>query len=455
MSPHSLGTKILRTKLDRVEERSRRDKSTVFNNLGHLIELKLLRQCYNELDGTKAVGIDGVTKEAYARGRNLLNNLTQLLPKIRQGSYHPQASRIVEIPKASGGMRPLAISCFEDKLVQDAVKRILERIYEPLFVENSHGFRPRRDCHTALSALGTHLESSECGAVLEIDLQRYFNTIPHEPLIKMLRQKISDERFLRLIIKLLKAPVLNEAGVAERNEVGSPQGSILSPVISNVYLHHVLDTWFDWVNAGQMGGSARMVRYADDAVFTFRSIADAERFQAMLVQRLAEFGIQVNEAKTKVLLSGRKQAERHAELGLRMPSFSFLGFLHVWGISVNRKTGNRFWRVKRRTCPERFRKKLSEMKSFIRNHRHEKDLIDRVKRATQGYLNYFAIPDNSKRISQFVHEVRRMLFKWLNRRSQRRSFTWDEFGQLLLKLSFPKARILRHSFYDSRPSVYR
>ena len=198
-----------------------------------------------------------------------------------------------------------------------------------------------------------------------------------------------------------------------------------------------------------------MVRYADDAVFTFRSIADAERFQIMLVQRLAEFGIQVNEAKTKVMLSGPKEAERHAGLGLRMPSFSFLGFLHVWGISVNRKTGNRFWRVKKRTCPERYRQKLAEMKSFVRKHRHQKDLIARVTRVVQGYLNYFAVTDNFKRISQFVYEVRRLLFKWLNRRSQRRSFTWEQFGKLLLKLSFPQARILRNPFYDSRPTVYR
>lgn len=455
MSPHSIGTKILRTKLDRVEQRSRQDKDTVFNNLGHLIELKLLRECYDKLDGKKAVGIDGVTKEAYARGRNLLTNLRQLLPKIRQGNYHPQASRIVEITKASGGKRPLAISCFEDKIVQDAVKRILERIYEPLFVESSHGFRPGRDCHTALSALARHLERSECGAVLEIDLQKYFNTIPHEPLIKMLRQKISDERFLRLIIKLLKAPVLNEAGVAKGNEVGSPQGSILSPVLSNVYLHYVLDTWFDLVNKTQLEGSAHMVRYADDAVFTFKSLAEAERFRTMLVQRLTEFEIGVNEAKTKVLLSGPREAERQAGQGLRMPSFSFLGFLHVWGISVNRKTGNRFWRVKKRTCPERYRQKLAEMKAYVRKHRHQKDLIARVARVTQGYLNYFAVTDNYKRISQFVYEVRRLLFKWLNRRSQRRSFTWDQFGKLLLKLSFPQARILRSLFYDSRPTVYR
>jgi group II intron reverse transcriptase/maturase len=415
--------------------------------------MEMLRECFDSLDGTKAVGIDGINKEAYRK--NLVDNLEQLLLKIRQGSYHPQASRIVEIPKASGGTRPLAISCFEDKIVQEAVKRIVERIYEPLFMDTSHGFRPRRDCHTALAALDRHLWQWECGAVLEIDLQKYFNSIPHGPLEKMLRGKISDERFLRLIIKLLKAPVLNEKEIAERNEIGSPQGSILSPMISNVYLHHVLDTWFDWINTEQFGGSAHIVRYADDAVFTFRSMTEAERFKRQLVERLSEYGIKLHEGKTAVLPSGRNEAARHERAGLRMPTFTFLGFLHVWGASVNGKTGKRFWRVKRRTCPVRFRKKLAGMKDYIRKHRHEKTLLPQVKCVVQGWLNYYAITDNGKRVSAFTCEVKRMLFKWLNRRSQKRSFEWDQFGQILRKTGFPSGHKLKNPFLSSRLQVCR
>ena len=449
MSPHSTGNEALQTKLDRVEQRSRQDKGTVFNNLGYLINLEMLRECYDSMDGTKAVGIDGIRKETY--GKNLENNLQQLLLKIRRGSYHPQASRIVEIPKANGDKRPLAIACFEDKIVQEAVKRIVERIYEPLFEDCSHGFRPKRDCLTALTALGRHLGKWECGAVLEIDLQKYFNTIPHKQLEEMLRAKISDERFLHLIIKLLKAPVLNAAGVAERNEIGSPQGSILSPVISNVYLHHVLDTWFGWINTSQLGGSAHIIRYADDAVFTFRSIDDAERFRKQLEERLSKYGIRLHEGKTVAMLSGKREAERHDRLGLQMPSFTFLGFLHVWGTAVNGRTGERFWRVKRRTCPKRFKKRLSEIKDYIRKHRHEKTLLMHVKSVTQGWLNYHAITDNSKRISEFTCEVRRMLFKWLNRRSQKRSFDWEYFQQILNRVAFPKAHILKEPFFGSRP----
>lgn len=170
------------------------------------------------------------------------------------------------------------LACHEDKIVQEAVRRILERIYEPNFLDCSHGFRPKRGCDTALVALNEHLKSYDCGAVLEIDLRKYFNTIPHEPLIRLLKLKISDSRFLNLIIRLLKAPTLGMNGKEERNEVGSPQGSILSPVISNLYLHYVLDIWFSWINDSQFGGSARVVRYADDAVFIFRTLEMARTF---------------------------------------------------------------------------------------------------------------------------------------------------------------------------------
>ena len=425
----------------------------MFNNLGHIIDLELLRRCYGSLDGNKAVGIDGISKEEY--GKNLESNLQKLLLRIRKGNYHPQPSRITEIPKASGGRRPLAISCLEDKIVQGAVKRILESIYEPLFVEGSYGFRPGRSCHQALVVLGKYLGSWECGAVLEIDLQKYFNTIPHRPLEEMLRAKISDERFLRLILKLVKSPILNAEGKVERNEIGSPQGSILSPVISNIYLHHVLDTWFEWINTRHFDGKAHIVRYADDAVFAFRSMREAERFKVQLVKRLNEYGIRIHEGKTKALLCGKREASRHKRLDLRMPSFTFLGFIHVWGIAVNQKTGERFWRVKRRTCPKRFRNKLAEIKNYIRKHRHDKDLLIRMKRITQGYLNYFAITDNERRIRQFVQEVQKLLFKWLNRRSQKQCFTWERFQRTLKRVDFPEAYILHKPFFISRQMVCR
>ncbi|MGZ3748227.1 MAG: reverse transcriptase domain-containing protein [Pseudobdellovibrionaceae bacterium] len=391
-----------------------------------------------------------MTKDKYEESLEV--NLEKLLQEIRRGSYHPKPSRIHEIAKADGTMRPLAISCFEDKIVQEAVKRILEKIYEPIFLDCSHGFRPARGCQTALVALNRHLIGRNCGAVLEIDLRKYFNTIPHEPLIRMLKAKISDERFLHMIIKLLKAPILNDQGIAERNEIGSPQGSILSPVIANVYLHQVLDTWFAHRNTNRHGGSAAMVRYADDAVFTFRSLEEAESFRIHLVERLNKFGIAINEDKTKAIVCGQREAARVAKLGKQMPTFTFLGFVHYWGKALNRKLGLWFWRVKRRTCPVRFRKKLANIKAFIKLNRHNKGLIIKVKAVVMGYLNYFAINDNSKRTSQFIKEVRRILFKWLNRRSQKRGFTWDKLIRLLRKLGFPMRVYIRNLFFTSKPS---
>ncbi|MGK5089350.1 group II intron reverse transcriptase/maturase [Bdellovibrionota bacterium FG-2] len=435
----------LHTKLDRVEQRSRQDRKATFNNLGHLLDLEMLGRCHHALDGAKAVGIDGVTKEDYEE--NLDQNLKDLLMKVRRGSYHPQASRIVEIPKTDGSTRPLAISCHEDKIVQEALRQVLERIYEPIFLDCSHGFRPRRGCDTALVALGGNLKSKDCGAILEIDLRKYFNTIPHEPLIRLLKLKIEDQRFLHLIIKMIQAPTLKSDGVIERNEVGSPQGSILSPIIANLYLHYVMDIWFHWLNSQEMGGGARLVRYADDAVFTFRDLSEAERFRLRLAERLKSFGISMNEDKTKVLPCGQKMAARYAKQGRRMPTFVFLGFLHVWGTAWNRKAAVHFWRIKRRTCPKRFRKKLSEIQAHIKKHRHEKTLLKRITQVVRGYLNYFAVNDNQRRAKQFLREVRRMLFKWLNRRSQKRSITWKRLGEVLEKLGFPNHPHMRNLFF--------
>ena len=349
--------------------------------------MEMLRECFDSLDGTKAVGIDGVNKEAYRK--NLANNLEQLQLKIRQGSYHPQASRIVETPKASGGTRPLAISCFEDKLVQEAAKRIVERIYEPLFMDTSHGFRPRRDCHTALAALDGHLWKWECGAVLEIDLQKYFNSIPHGPLEKMLRAKISDERFLRLIIKLLKAPVLNEKGIAVRNEIGSPQGSISiagdfervpAPCARHmVSLDQYQSAWRGCSHGSLCGRcSVHLSKHRGSGAFQ-ETTGNATRRVRDKTARRQDGRIAKRKERSR---AARESRPSHANLHVS-------GFLHVWGMSVNGKTGKRFWRVKRRTCPVRFRKKLAGIKDYICEHRHEKALLPQVRQVVQGWLIYY------------------------------------------------------------------
>lgn len=448
MKQHSFAIKTLNTKLARIEQRSRKYPQATFNNLGHALDLDLLRTCFHSLDAKKAVGMDRITKEQY--GRKLESNLQELLKRIRNGSYYPQPSRIVEIPKTDGSTRPLAISCTEDKIVQEAVRRILEQIYEPHFLDCSYGFRPGRNAHQALSDLDKRLLKENCQAVVDIDLRKYFNTIPHKPLGQILQRKVKDRRLLCLIIKLLKAPSLDKDGQAQRNEVGSPQGSILSPLLANIYLHYVLDEWFIQMNQELFKGTAHMVRYADDVLFTFGGMGEAQTFHKCLIARLETFGLAVNETKTRIIPCGSKIARWYAKTGKGMPTFSFLGFLHVWGQSMNRQRKEIFWRMKRRTDPLRFRKKLAETKTHLMRYRDSKGLIPYTISIVRGYMNYFAVNDNLDRISQFLALVKRLLFRALNRRSQKRSYSWERFQKVLDLNGYPKPSVLVNLFFASK-----
>lgn len=392
--------------------------------------------------------MDGITKEEY--GRKLESNLQELLKKIRNGSYYSKPSRIVEIPKADGSMRPLAISCIEDKIVQEAVRCILERIYEPHFLDCSYGFRPNRNAHQALADLDKRLLKESCAAAVDVDLRKYFNTIPHKPLGKILQKKVRDKRFLYLLIKLLKAPTLDKDGNIRRNEVGSPQGSILSPLLANIYLHYVHDEWFVQLNKERFSGAAHMVRYADDVLFTFNGMGEADAFHKLLVARLDVFGLTVNADKTRIIPCGSRIARSYAKTGKSMPTFSFLGFLHVWGQSKNRKRNEIFWRMKRRTDPARFRKKLAEIKIHLMQRRHYKGLILYTISIVRGYLNYFAVNDNMHRIKLFLNAVKRLLFRALNRRSEKKSYSWERFQKVLDLSSFPKSSVLVNLFFASK-----
>jgi len=280
------------TKLECIGKRAIHRKDTVFNNIGYVVDLDLLRECYHELDGKKAIGIDGVTKEAYGRG--LEGNLQDLLERIRRHAYKPQASRLVEIPKEDGSTRPLAISCFEDKIVQLAVSKLLTAIFGPQFLPCSYGYREGTNGHEALRALMKHSNQFSQGATLEIDLRKYFNSIPHAKLQGILEERISDKRFLKLVEKLIRSPVIIN-GKTELNRLGCSQGSIISPILSNIYLHHVVDNWFSAISKSHLQGRAEMVRFADDIVFIFQKSEDAEKFYKVLPKRLDKYGLKLNE----------------------------------------------------------------------------------------------------------------------------------------------------------------
>jgi RNA-directed DNA polymerase len=422
------------TKLNRIGLRAKSDPNTIFNNLGHLITVDLLREAYQELNEYKATGIDRVTKGEY--GNNLNENISNLIIRIRRKQYHPKAARIVQIPKEDGSTRPLAISCFEDKLVQWAVAKILEQIYEPVFLSSSYGFRPNQNCHDALRALTQHTYTFSDGAIVEMDIRKCFNMIPHEPLMAFLRQKISDPRFLDLVETLITAPVL-ENGKSEHSKRGCPQGSIVSPILANIYLHYVIDEWFSAIRKTHMRGRAEQVRYADDMVFVFEDARDAKRFYAVLGKRLNKFGLELHEAKSGIWASVSKVAKRYELAGKKMSTYMFLGFTCYWA-----KARKGFWRLKYTSRRDRFKAKLKGIKSFLDENRNVGDtdgLLKRVVRGIKGWINYHAISDNQRKVNSFLYHNKRLIFKWFNRRGCKNAITYENLQKRLDRVGYPRS----------------
>lgn len=432
MTVHSNDRLTRNTKLDRIGIRAQTQPDTVFNNLGHALTEELLREAYKQLDGKKAVGIDKVDKVTY--GKALNENINILSKKIRRRQYRPKASRIVEIPKEDGSTRPLAIACFEDKMVQLAVSKILEQIYEPVFLPCSYGFRPNRNCHDALRAVSRYMYQFTDGATIEIDIRKCFNTIPHEHLMSFLRQKISDERFLWLVEVLITAPVM-EDGKAVASQRGCPQGSIVSPVLSNIFLHYVIDEWLNTVKQTHLKGKAEMVRYADDMVFIFENREDAKRIFAVIGKRLNKFGLELHEGKSSMMPSGRKAAVRAEAAGERIPTYMFLGFTCYWGIG---RKGT--WRHKYTSRRDRFTASLKELRAFLWENLNVKDtdeLLRCVIRRVKGWINYHAISDNQPRVHSFLDQVKRIVLKWFNRRGGKRPMNWEKLMVRLKRVGLP------------------
>ena len=424
------------SRLEYLGQKSASDKKIVFNNLGHYINVETLTLYFNKLDGMRAVGIDGVTKEMY--GKELQSNLAELVSRIRKCQYRPKPSRIVEIPKDDGSTRPLAISCLEDKIVQTAIADILSRIYEPLFYSCSYGFRAKKSAHDALKAVNKISYQVKNGAVVEVDLKSYFNTIPHEPLMAWLGQKISDKRFLFLIEVMLKAPTMWERKCQE-NTAGAPQGSILSPVVANIYLHHVVDEWFAAITQSHFGGRAHEIRYADDLVFYFENTSHAEKFYRVLPKRLEKYGLKLHLEKSQMLKSGPWAAERAKRNHEKMGAFKFLGFTCYWGLSKNRN----FWRLKFKSRSDRMRKTLKRIKVYLLQNlatnalrANQRDIVDGFIRMVRGWLNYHAISDNNDRVNAFLFQSKQLLLRWFNRRGSKK-MNWDKLNAMLERNKYP------------------
>lgn len=431
MTVHSKDGTTWLTKLERIGELSAANKDMVFNNIGHVISSDMLKELYRQLNGSKAVGVDKVTKAAY--GEELDKNINALIVKIRRGTHKQKPARITSIPKEDGSSRPLAVSCFEDKLVQSAVSVIFTRIYEPLFLKCSYGFRPGQSCHDALRALNKSVFRNFNGAVVEIDICKYFNTIPHEVLMKFLQNKISDRRFLRLVEVLITAPII-DGKEKTKNVCGCPQGSIISPILANIYLHHVIDKWFESIKQSHFRGRAELIRYADDMVFTFQYPREAKRFYEVLPKRLAKYGLKMHIDKSQIIPAGHEAALRAHKAGKRLPTFNFLGFTCYWG-----RARKGFWRLKLTSRKDRFANKLKGMRKFLWENLNTETstVLATVIRVTRGWVNYHRVSDNDRRVNQFLLRTKRLLLKWLNRKGRKHPLSWEKFTLQLKASDFP------------------
>lgn len=427
------------TKLKRIAWLSSRDKRKEFNNLMHLINEEFLEVCFNELDGKKAVGIDGVDKEQY--GKQLKENLKVLVNKLRSMSYRPGNIREVLIPKEGkpGATRPLGISNLEDKLFQIAMHKVLESIYEPLFLGYSYGFRPGRGCHDAIRALRQYTFENEVAVVVDIDLANFFGTIDHKILLEILQEKIKDKRLLRYVVRMLKAGLLS-AGEIIFNDEGVAQGSSCSPILANIFAHSVIDRWFEETVKTHCKGKVELFRYCDDAVICCQHTHDAERVRKALSKRLDKYKLKLNEDKTKMVAFSRKGYVQ----GDKQSSFDFLGFTFYWGRARN---GNPLPKVK--SSGKRMRSKLKKVNEWAKAVRNKYRLIEVWERfciKLEGHIRYYGVSFNIQGVKRFMHRAIRILFKWLNRRSQRTSFTWEKFQQFRQEFPPPRVRI-RHALF--------
>jgi len=424
--------------LTRIGERARKYPKEQFTSIYHFItDPENLRASFKALKNCKATGIDGVSKSEY--GENLEANLVSLTKRLGNQGYHPRPAKRKYIPKpGSKKKRPLGIPCVEEKLVEMATKRVLEQIYEHDFENCSFGYRPGRSCHQALDLLGRTIQQKKVSYIVEADIKGFFDHVNHDWLMEFLRLRIADQRVLRLIGRMLKGGIM-EDGLTKVGDEGTPQGGVLSPLLSNIYLHYALDLWFVRRFRRQCKGEAYYFRYADDFLACFQYMSDAENFRRALVPRLGKFQLELEPSKTKQIKFGRFAEKNAQEKGRKPAQFDFLGFSHYCG-----KTRYGCFKVKRRTSKKKFRAKLKQEKEWLKKNRSwmkRGQILIHARQVYVGHIQYYAITDNWEMCSSFGREYVRLLYKWLNRESQRRSYRWSNFNDALKWVRWPSVRI--------------
>jgi RNA-directed DNA polymerase len=424
------------TKLRRIAELASLRPKLVLTTLAHHIDIEWMREAYRRTRKDGAVGVDGQRAEEYAA--KLDENLAELLKRAKEGQYRAPPVRRVHIPKDNGSTRPIGIPTFEDKVLQRAVTMVLEAVYEQDFLDCSYGFRPGRSQHQALQTLWGEMMSMEGGWVLEVDIRSFFDTLDHVHLQEILRRRVRDGVVVRLVGKWLNAGVL-ENGCVTHPEQGTPQGGVISPMLANIYLHEVLDVWFEEEVKPRLRGKAFIVRFADDAVMGFATEQDARRVMEVLPKRFARFGLTLHPEKTRLVPFRRPNDE-----GPDPGSFDLLGFRHYWGKS---RSGS--WVIKRKTSSNRLSRAIQRIAQWCRSHRHEplKEQHKMLVRKVQGHYAYYGITGNFRALAWFLEAVRKAWRKWLSRRSQRAGLSWQRFGVLSRSVyPLPEPRIV-HSIY--------
>ena len=429
-------TSILATmspQLQKVVERARREPQGRFHSLAHLIDVPALMRAYHRQRASAAVGVDGITKGQY--GQDLVGNLEDLHARLKAKTYRHQPIRRVYIPKGQGKTRPIGISAFEDKLVQDAVREVLEAVYEQEFLDCSYGFRPARSAHDAVRALTQSVYQGEVSWILEADIESFFDSLDRTELKKIIEIRVADGSLLRLIGKCLHVGVLEGESLSEP-DLGTVQGSVLSPLMGNVYLHYVLDLWFETEVKPRLRGRANLIRYCDDFIIGFERQDDAHRVQAVLGKRMARFGLTLHPDKTRLLPFGRPSPRQQSGKG--PATFDFLGFTFYWTRSRRGR-----WRLGCKTRRSSLRKAKIAINDWCRRHRHLSIQAQHAAlcRRLQGHFNYFGVNGNAKRLQQLVGAAKSSWFKWLRRRGQRRPLTWKRYTELLRWWPLPRPRV--------------
>ena len=438
---------ITPAKLALISERAQMEPRYQFTCLAHLLNVGFLKECYKSLGRDRASGIDGVSWKEY--GKQLDENLNNLVARMKAKRYKPQPAKRVYIPKNEHEKRPLGLPALEDKIVQKGISRILEAIYEADFLNCSYGFRPKRNCHQAINAVDKTIMTKPISHIIEADIKGYFDNVSHDWMMKFLNVRIKDPSFLLLIRRFLKAGYI-EAGRIVMTEQGTSQGGNLSPMLSNIFLHYVLDLWFEKKIKPHIRGACYLVRYADDFVCMVQHKDDAQRIEQALRERFAKFDLELHPEKTRVISFGRHERQNAKRQNRKTNTFDFLSFTHYCDTSRKGK-----FIVSRKTSCKKFRMKCKEMNDWLRRiriYKKSKEWWPILQAKLRGHYQYYGVSGNMRSLQRFYTLTVRMTLKWLNRRSQRKSFNWEEFNKYLEHYPLPMPKIV-HNLYTLSPVV--